>query len=100
MLAPEENLSVMRVQEGLRRLGYDAGDLDGVFGNATGAAVTAFKIDNALSRLILSWDRAHQRNSMTCCSKIRFSTRISGELSGFVAARNSNRSSVCSWPTS
>ncbi len=39
MLAPEENLSVMRVQEGLRALGFFTGKLDGFFGPVTGAAV-------------------------------------------------------------
>lgn len=49
MLAPEENLSVMRVQEGLNRLGFDAGKLDGIFGRQTGSAVHAFKAANGLS---------------------------------------------------
>lgn len=43
MLSPEVSLSVMRVQEGLRTLGFFGGQLDGIFGPVTGAAVTAFK---------------------------------------------------------
>lgn len=49
MLAPEENLSVMRVQEGLRRLGFDPGKLDGFFGDLTGGAVHEFKATHGLS---------------------------------------------------
>jgi hypothetical protein len=49
MFAPEENLSVMRVQEALRRLDFDAGPLDGVFGAATGTAVSKFKQEHNLS---------------------------------------------------
>jgi hypothetical protein len=49
MFAPEENLSVMRVQEALRRLEFDPGPLDGVFGGATGTAVTKFKQEHNLS---------------------------------------------------
>lgn len=49
MLAPEENLSVMRVQEGLNRLGFDAGELDGIFGPTTGEAVHAFKAAHGLA---------------------------------------------------
>ena len=48
MQAPQDSLSVMRVQEALSTLGYDAGTLDGIFGPDTGGAVTAFKIDNNL----------------------------------------------------
>jgi len=88
MLAPEENLSVMRVQEGLRRLGYDPGDLDGVFGNTTGAAVTAFKIDNALSPS----DPVVGPGTSTKLDDLLFQNPLLdpdfGELSGFVAARN------------
>lgn len=43
MFEPEENLSVMRVQEGLRALGFLTGKLDGFFGPVTGAAVADFK---------------------------------------------------------
>lgn len=49
MLAPEVSLSVMRVQEGLRALGVFAGELDGIFGPLTGAAVTDFKRSQGLS---------------------------------------------------
>ncbi len=49
MMAPEQNLSVMRVQEGLRALGFFDGDLDGFFGPVTGAAVTDFKQLRGLS---------------------------------------------------
>jgi peptidoglycan hydrolase-like protein with peptidoglycan-binding domain len=48
MLAPEENLSVMRVQEALVKLGFSPGQLDGVFGPTTGAAVSAYKQSRAL----------------------------------------------------
>lgn len=43
MEAPEENLSVMRVQEALRALGFAPGELDGIFGSTTGAAVSSYK---------------------------------------------------------
>lgn len=43
MFEPESSLSVMRVQEGLRALGFFAGKLDGFFGPVTGAAVSDFK---------------------------------------------------------
>ena len=49
MFALEENLSVMRVQEALRRLDFDPGQLDGIFGAATGAAVSSFKEAHGLS---------------------------------------------------
>jgi Putative peptidoglycan binding domain len=49
MFEPEENLSVMRVQEALRRLDFDPGPLDGIFGGATGTAVTKFKQEHNLS---------------------------------------------------
>jgi Putative peptidoglycan binding domain len=49
MLAPEENLSVMRVQEALVKLGFAPGTPDGIFGAATGAAVSAYKQSRALS---------------------------------------------------
>jgi putative peptidoglycan binding protein len=51
MMAPEQGLSVKRVQSALLELGYSvglAGD-DGVFGPATGAAVVAYKTDRKLS---------------------------------------------------
>jgi hypothetical protein len=48
MHAPEENLSVMRVQEALDRLGFASGAFDGIFGDATGAAVSAFKASRGL----------------------------------------------------
>lgn len=49
MLAPEQNLSVMRVQEGLRALGFFDGTLDGIFGPLTGAAVSTYKSSRGLS---------------------------------------------------
>lgn len=49
MLAPEENLSIMRLQEGLNRLSFDAGKLDGIFGGNTGQAVHEFKVAHGLS---------------------------------------------------
>jgi hypothetical protein len=49
MLAPEENLSVMRVQECLKTLGFLNGALDGIFGPQTGSAVSAFKQFHSLS---------------------------------------------------
>lgn len=49
MFAPEENLSVMRVQEALRRLDFDPGPLDGIFGGTTGTAVSKFKQEHNLS---------------------------------------------------
>ncbi|WP_431970498.1 peptidoglycan-binding protein [Nocardia sp. bgisy134] len=48
MMEPEENLSVMRVQEALRRLDKDPGILDGIFGVKTGAAVSEFKREQRL----------------------------------------------------
>jgi putative peptidoglycan binding protein len=49
MLAPEANLSVMRVQEALQAVGFPPGALDGIFGDSTGAAVTTFKERRGLS---------------------------------------------------
>lgn len=49
MLSPEENLSVMRVQECLTALGFLNGELDGIFGPNTGSAVSAFKQFHGLS---------------------------------------------------
>lgn len=49
MLAGQESLSVMRVQEALQALTYSPGALDGVFGPDTGGAVTAFKVDQGLN---------------------------------------------------
>ena len=49
MLDPEQNLSVMRVQEGLKTLGFFGGRLDGFFGPVTGAAVTDFKEKHGLA---------------------------------------------------
>lgn len=49
MLAPEQNLSVMRVQEGLKTLGFFDDDLDGFFGPVTGDAVTDYKQSRGLS---------------------------------------------------
>ena len=43
MLAPEANLSVMRIQEALQAVGFAPGPLDGIFGDSTGTAVTSFK---------------------------------------------------------
>jgi hypothetical protein len=43
MRAPEENLSVMRVQEALGAVGFAPGPLDGIFGDTTATAVSAFK---------------------------------------------------------
>lgn len=48
MLADEDNISVMRVQEALNTMGYAAGPLDGIFGLNTGAAVSAYKSDHGL----------------------------------------------------
>lgn len=51
MLASEEGLAVMRVQAALIELGYALGSAgaDGIFGNGTGQAVTAYKTDKGLS---------------------------------------------------
>ena len=49
MMAPQDSLSVLRVQEALGTLGYPVGNLDGVFGPTTGAAVTAYKVNKGLS---------------------------------------------------
>jgi hypothetical protein len=49
MSADDDFLAVMRVQEALRRVGYDPGRLDGIFGTNTGNAVSAFKVDQGLS---------------------------------------------------
>lgn len=49
MLAPEQNLSVMRVQEGLKTLGFFDGELDGFFGPITGDAVSLYKETRGLS---------------------------------------------------
>lgn len=49
MLAGQDSLSVMRVQEALQTRGYPVGRLDGIFGPDTGAAVTAFKVDHNLN---------------------------------------------------
>lgn len=49
MMEPEQNLSVMRVQEGLSALGFFGGELDGIFGPLTGAAVSSFKEFHELS---------------------------------------------------
>lgn len=49
MLAGQDSLSVLRVQEALAVLGYYAGKLDGDFGSQTGTAVSAFKVANGLS---------------------------------------------------
>src|SRR5262245_14004101 len=48
MLAGQDSLSVLRVQEALVTLGYSPGVLDGIFGPGTGAAVTAYKVDHDL----------------------------------------------------
>ena len=48
MLAGQDSLSVMRIQEALGTLGYSPGQLDGIFGPDTGAAVTAYKVDHDL----------------------------------------------------
>lgn len=88
MLKPEENLSVLRVQEGLRRLGYDPGDLDGIFGDTTGGAVTQFKLDNGLSPS----DPVVGAGTSTTLDNLLFEDPLLdpdfGELSGFVAAHN------------
>lgn len=49
MMQPEQNLSVMRVQEGLSALGFFDGDLDGIFGPLTGEAVSNYKDFHELS---------------------------------------------------
>jgi hypothetical protein len=49
MLAPETNLSVMRVQEALTTLGFPTGPLDGVLGPTTGQQVSDFKVSRGLS---------------------------------------------------
>lgn len=51
MEAPEDNLSVMRLQSGLIEVGYSVGPAgaDGKFGAKTGEAVRKFKIDHHLS---------------------------------------------------
>lgn len=49
MMQPEQNLSVMRVQAGLRELGFFDADLDGIFGPLTGEAVSNFKEFHGLS---------------------------------------------------
>ena len=67
MFAPEENLSVMRVQEALRRLDFDPGELDGIFGEATGAAVSSFKEAPACHHRIRLWGWVPRASSTACC---------------------------------
>ena len=88
MFKPEENLSVLRAQEGLRRLGYNPGELDGIFGDTTGAAVTQFKIDHSLSPS----DPVIGQGTSTTLDNLLFEDPLLdpdfGELSSFVAAHN------------
>ncbi|MEV6426558.1 peptidoglycan-binding domain-containing protein [Nocardia sp. NPDC051463] len=87
MMEPEENLSVMRVQEALRRLGKDSGILDGIFGAQTGAAVTEFKHEQHLSPedpVVGQGTSGKLDESMFNDPVVRGDADV-GELAGFVA---------------
>ena len=87
MFAPEENLSVMRVQEALRRLDFDPGGLDGIFGAATGAAVSSFKEAHGLSPSdpVVGVGTSGKLDSLLLHNPPHLDPDF-GEVAGFVAA--------------
>ncbi|MEU2040388.1 peptidoglycan-binding domain-containing protein [Nocardia niwae] len=88
MMEPEENLSVMRVQEALRRLGKDPGVLDGIFGGQTGAAVAEFKRQQHLSPddPVVGQGTSGRLDAMMFNDPVVQGDADFGELAGHVAA--------------
>jgi peptidoglycan hydrolase-like protein with peptidoglycan-binding domain len=86
MLAPEENLSVLRVQEALRAVGFPPGALDGIFGDSTGTAVSAFKDSRGLqpSDPVVGQGTSGQLDSELFVDPPNLDPAF-GEVAGFVA---------------